>query len=98
MGLGVIQYTSYSALLNHTMPCRVGLYCSGWVKTGPVGVILTTMDNAFETAELIVEDFNQGSQPHEVLYCLLEHDPEHASTSTEREGPVFQLFFMYDCV
>ena len=83
MGLAVIQYTSYSALLNHTMPCRVGLYCSGWVKTGPVGVILTTMDNAFETAELIVEDFNQGSQPHEVLYshCSLEHDPEHASTS-----------------
>ena len=37
-----------------------GLYCSGWVKTGPVGVILTTMDNAFETAELIVEDFKQG--------------------------------------
>ena len=53
MGLGVIQYTSYSALLNHTMPCRVGLYCSGWVKTGPVGVILTTMDNAFETALVV---------------------------------------------
>ena len=38
----------------------VGLYCSGWVKTGPVGVILTTMSNAFETAEAIVDDYDKG--------------------------------------
>jgi adrenodoxin-NADP+ reductase len=37
-----------------------GLYCSGWVKTGPVGVILTTMNKAFETAEVIYEDFTKG--------------------------------------
>ena len=40
----------------------VGLYCSGWVKTGPVGVILNTMDNAFETAETILTDYSQGGQ------------------------------------
>jgi hypothetical protein len=40
---------------------HAGLYCSGWVKTGPVGVILTTMSNAFETAEAIVEDYRQGT-------------------------------------
>ena len=69
------------------MPCYAGLYCCGWVKTGPVGVILTTMDNAFETAELIVEDFNQGSQPHEIVdsHCLLVHHHEHSSTRTKRE-------------
>ena len=39
----------------------VGLYCSGWVKTGPVGVILTTMSSASETTEEIVEDYKQGS-------------------------------------
>ena len=37
-----------------------GLYCSGWVKTGPVGVILTTMNKAFETAESILDDFETG--------------------------------------
>ena len=31
------------------------------MKTGPVGVILTTMSNAFETAEVIVEDYRQGT-------------------------------------
>lgn len=40
---------------------KSGLYCSGWVKTGPVGVILTTMSNAFETAEAIVDDYKQGT-------------------------------------
>ncbi len=37
-----------------------GLYCSGWVKTGPVGVIVTTMENAFETAATILEDYEHG--------------------------------------
>ncbi|KAF5300602.1 hypothetical protein FQR65_LT09134 [Abscondita terminalis] len=30
-----------------------GLYATGWVATGPTGVILTTMNNAFSTADLI---------------------------------------------
>ncbi|KAL1517159.1 hypothetical protein ABEB36_000958 [Hypothenemus hampei] len=34
----------------------VGLYTSGWLGTGPVGVILTTMSNAFGVAENIIED------------------------------------------
>ena len=49
-------------------PAHAGLYCSGWVKTGPVGVILTTMSNAFETAEAIVEDYRQGI--YMTLYCV----------------------------
>lgn len=43
-----------------------GLYCSGWVKHGPVGVIVTTMNQAFATAENIVEDMKNrsiGSSP-----------------------------------
>jgi len=35
-----------------------GLYCSGWIKTGPTGVIATTMTNAFGTAGVIVEDIS----------------------------------------
>lgn len=38
-----------------------GLYCSGWVKRGPVGVILNTMNDSFETAEAIVQDANDGN-------------------------------------
>lgn len=38
-----------------------GLYCSGWVKHGPVGVIVTTMNEAFATAEKIVEDLHSSN-------------------------------------
>lgn len=38
-----------------------GLYCSGWVKHGPVGVIVTTMNEAFATAEKIVDDLHSGN-------------------------------------
>ncbi|CAL8262784.1 unnamed protein product [Arctogadus glacialis] len=31
----------------HTPP---GLYCRGWLKTGPIGVIAITMNNSFDTA------------------------------------------------
>ena len=37
------------------------LYCSGWVKRGPVGVILTTMNDAFETADNIAADIDTGT-------------------------------------
>ena len=33
------------------------LYCSGWVKRGPTGVIASTMADAFETAEAIIDDW-----------------------------------------
>lgn len=36
------------------------LYAAGWTKRGPVGVIAETMYDAFETAELIVKDFESG--------------------------------------
>ena len=35
-----------------------GMYCAGWVKRGPTGVIATTMEDAFATAELIAEDWS----------------------------------------
>ena len=36
------------------------LYCSGWVKRGPTGVIASTMTDAFETAEAIVADWRSA--------------------------------------
>ncbi|KAJ0115395.1 hypothetical protein J7T55_012674 [Diaporthe amygdali] len=39
-----------------------GLYCAGWVKRGPTGVIASTMEDAFATAEAIAEDWKGGKQ------------------------------------
>jgi adrenodoxin-NADP+ reductase len=34
-----------------------GLYCAGWVKRGPTGVIASTMEDAFASADVIVQDW-----------------------------------------
>lgn len=34
-----------------------GMYCSGWVKRGPTGVIASTMDDAFSTGDIIASDW-----------------------------------------
>lgn len=38
-----------------------GIYASGWVATGPTGVILTTMNNAFSVADTICKDLDSGA-------------------------------------
>lgn len=35
-----------------------GLYCAGWVKRGPTGVIASTMNDAFATADAIARDWH----------------------------------------
>ena len=57
------------------MACDVGLYCSGWAKTTPIGVLLTTM--AFETADAIVKDFKEGRTVHSkvLVHCLVSQSP-----------------------
>ena len=57
-----------------------GLYCSGWVKRGPVGVIVSTMTDAFETGASIIEDLKSGAlqaETHhtgkEAIQTLLTH-------------------------
>lgn len=34
-----------------------GIYCAGWVKRGPTGVIASTMEDAFSTADSIAMDW-----------------------------------------
>ena len=42
-------------------PQRVpGLYCAGWLKRGPTGVIASTMQDAFTTGEAIAQDWLSG--------------------------------------
>ncbi|KAH8597238.1 hypothetical protein B0O99DRAFT_651082 [Bisporella sp. PMI_857] len=40
---------------------RPSLYCAGWVKRGPTGVIASTMADAFSTANAIEEDWTLKS-------------------------------------
>ncbi|KFB48212.1 AGAP005419-PA-like protein [Anopheles sinensis] len=48
---------------------ETGLYASGWLATGPTGVILTTMNNSFAVADAVCRDFTNnvirvnGSRP-----------------------------------
>jgi len=37
-----------------------GLYCAGWIKRGPSGVIGTNKKDATETVELLLEDARAG--------------------------------------
>lgn len=45
----------------HEMPHTLmpGLYVAGWIKTGPVGVLTSTLFDATETARSIVEDLKR---------------------------------------
>ncbi|XP_053426025.1 NADPH:adrenodoxin oxidoreductase, mitochondrial isoform X4 [Nycticebus coucang] len=40
-----------------------GLYCSGWVKRGPTGVIATTMSDSFLTGQMLLQDLKAGLLP-----------------------------------
>ena len=39
---------------------QASLYCAGWVKRGPTGVIASTMTDAFQTADCIVQDWRKA--------------------------------------
>jgi ferredoxin--NADP+ reductase len=41
-----------------------GVYCAGWIKRGPTGVIGTNKKDATETVELLLEDARAGTLPH----------------------------------
>lgn len=42
------------------LPSIPGVYCSGWVKTGPIGVIVSTMNGSFETGANLLDDLANG--------------------------------------
>lgn len=67
--LGIIPNDVYGRVLNPAMgPGNLtaahvpGMYCAGWVKRGPTGVIASTMDDAFVSADVIARDWEQGAQ------------------------------------
>ncbi|WZH47415.1 NADPH:adrenodoxin oxidoreductase mitochondrial [Fusarium acuminatum] len=60
-GLGrvtrMVSDTHAGGAHNERLP---GVYCAGWVKNGPTGVIATTMQDAFTTGDAIVHDWLSG--------------------------------------
>lgn len=40
---------------------QASLYCVGWIKTGPTGVIINTLSDAQETCSSILEDIGKAA-------------------------------------
>ena len=61
-GRGIIPNDSQGRIISKTAEKTTlpGLYCSGWVKRGPAGVIANTMEDAFGTAEAITQDWAEN--------------------------------------
>jgi ferredoxin--NADP+ reductase len=65
-----------------------GVYCAGWIKRGPSGVIGTNKKDATETVELLLEDVREGrlvprATREETLEALLE---ERGATAVTYAG------------
>lgn len=63
--LGIIPNDAYGRIMSPSAgPGELtaghipGLYCAGWVKRGPTGVIASTMDDAFTSADVIAHDWH----------------------------------------
>jgi adrenodoxin-NADP+ reductase len=60
---GTIRHDGFGRIVplqeTDTRGAQASLYCSGWVKRGPTGVIASTMTDAFQTAEAIVQDWRK---------------------------------------
>ncbi|KAK4230066.1 mitochondrial putative NADPH:adrenodoxin oxidoreductase [Podospora fimiseda] len=57
---GRVQHEDRAPDAMMTLASFPGLYCAGWVKRGPTGVIASTMEDAFNTADAIAEDWDKG--------------------------------------
>jgi ferredoxin/flavodoxin---NADP+ reductase len=61
-GAGTIPNTDGRVLDENGAPLA-GLYCAGWIKRGPTGVIGTNKKDATETVEHLLDDARQGRLP-----------------------------------
>lgn len=64
---GVVINSNYKVVDN--------FYASGWLATGPTGVILTTMSNAFATADVMMKEINSAIDklPLKPGFEVIEH-------------------------
>ena len=61
-GLGRVRHEERARDAAMEMGTFGGLYCAGWVKRGPTGVIASTMEDAFATADAVVQDWEGGTK------------------------------------
>lgn len=57
-----------------------GVYACGWISTGPVGVIISTMNDAFQKAALLVNDIQSNKINVNILKPGYEHIKEILSS------------------
>jgi len=57
---GVVFDTKSGTIPNEGGRVEPGVYCAGWIKRGPTGVIGTNKKDASETVELLLEDVADG--------------------------------------
>ncbi|KAL9131605.1 MAG: hypothetical protein Q9217_000493 [Psora testacea] len=71
---GIIPNDYFGRISTKSKDILPGLYCAGWVKRGPAGVIANTMEEAFATAEAIASDWEKkkpflpGGEGWDALY------------------------------
>lgn len=58
---GMVKNVDGRVLRKNSDEPDAGLYVAGWLATGPSGVILTTMNNAFNVAQTIISDIQSGA-------------------------------------
>lgn len=61
---GIICNDGIGRILNAEQNHVPGMYCAGWVKRGPTGVIASTMADAFTTADAIAVDWHSRIPLH----------------------------------
>ncbi|KAI1323005.1 FAD/NAD(P)-binding domain-containing protein [Xylariaceae sp. FL0255] len=67
---------------NDQEPHLPGVYCAGWVKRGPTGVIASTMEDAYSTADAITADWTAKSP---FLATETSHGWEGLQTEIEKD-------------
>jgi adrenodoxin-NADP+ reductase len=63
-----------------------GLYCSGWAKQGPTGVIASTMLGGYETADTLCQDWQAGRPFLETHLCPDVQASPHGTLSHDSTG------------
>jgi adrenodoxin-NADP+ reductase len=63
-----------------------GMYCAGWVKRGPTGVIASTMDDAFYSADIIMKDWEDKVRFNEIGDSESRGGWEAVKKEVERRG------------
>ncbi|KAJ2819314.1 NADPH-adrenodoxin reductase, partial [Coemansia furcata] len=70
-----------------------GLYAAGWVKRGPVGVIATTMQDAYRTADAVIVDLAHAQgQPREAIDQMLSESGVLSSCVTTAQWKRLEAF------